>query len=166
MIKKIRKGFTLVELVVVIAVIAILAAVSIVSYMGITKKAKESNDHMMIDQINLSVASTSIPNRKATIHGMLEDLKENAGFGVEKIKPELEGTEFVYSYSMNKFAYWKNNDVVYPEDVKNNPSARGTDLWFFVDLDSNGVLAKGHSYYLKSSQSKEVTTDGDRKSVV
>ena len=160
MIRKLKKGFTLVELVVVIAVIAILAAVSIVSYMGITKKAKESNDHMMIDQINLSVASTSIPNRKATVHEMLEDLKENAGFGVEKIKPELEGTEFVYSYSMNKFAYWKNNDVVYPEDVKNNSSARGTDLWFFVDLDSNGVLAKGHSYYLKSSQSEEVMTDG------
>ena len=159
MIKKIRKGFTLVELVVVIAVIAILAAVSIVSYLSITKKAKESNDHMMIDQINLSVESTSIPNRKATVHEMLEDLNENAGFGVEKIKPELEGTEFVYSYSMNKFAYWKNNGVVYPQDVVDNSSARGLDLWFFTDADSTGILSDGHSHYLKSSQSKTIKTD-------
>lgn len=161
MIKKIRKGFTLIELVVVIAVIAILAAVSIVSYLSITKKAKESNDHMMIDQINLSVESTSIPNRKATVHEMLEDLKENAGFGVEKIKPELEGTEFVYSYSMNKFAYWKGDKVAYPKDVAESSSATGEDLWFFRDVQSGDNLDEGHSYYVKSAPADAtITVDG------
>jgi prepilin-type N-terminal cleavage/methylation domain-containing protein len=159
MIKKLRKGFTLVELVVVIAVIAILAAVSVVSYIGITKKAKESNDHSLIDQINLSVAASSSISKKATLHEVLEDLKEDSGFGVEKLKPELEGAEFVYSYSMNKFAYWKGNEVVYPQDVVDNANARGLDLWFFADVDSNGSLKDGHSHYIRSSQSKTIVTD-------
>ena len=42
MIKKVKKGFTLIELVVVIAVIAILSAVSVVAYVGITNSAKKS----------------------------------------------------------------------------------------------------------------------------
>ena len=42
MIKKVKKGFTLIELVVVIAVIAILSAVSVVAYVGITNSAKSS----------------------------------------------------------------------------------------------------------------------------
>ena len=42
MIKKVKKGFTLIELVVVIAVIAILSAVSVVAYVGITNNAKKS----------------------------------------------------------------------------------------------------------------------------
>ena len=159
MIRKLKKGFTLVELVVVIAVIAILAAVSVVSYLGITKKAQESNDHSLIDQVNLSVAAASTQGRKATLHEVLEDLKEDSGFGVEKLSPDLEGAQFVYSYSMNKFAYWKNNDVVYPQDVVDNSSARGLDLWFFTDADSTGNLSDGHSHYLRSSQSKTIKTD-------
>ena len=42
LIKKIKKGFTLVELVVVIAVIAILGAVSVGAYFGVTESAKAS----------------------------------------------------------------------------------------------------------------------------
>ena len=42
LLKKLNKGFTLVELVVVIAVIAILSAVSVAAYTGITAKANQS----------------------------------------------------------------------------------------------------------------------------
>ena len=40
--KKVKKGFTLVELVVVIAVIAVLAAVSVGAYFGVTDSANRS----------------------------------------------------------------------------------------------------------------------------
>lgn len=42
--KKSRKGFTIVELVIVIAVIAILAAVLIPTFSGLIRKAKISAD--------------------------------------------------------------------------------------------------------------------------
>ena len=40
--KKLKKAFTLVELVIVIAIIAILTSVSIVTYFGVTSSAKKS----------------------------------------------------------------------------------------------------------------------------
>ena len=40
--RHLKKGFTLIELVVVIAVIAVLSAISVVSYVSVTKKAKET----------------------------------------------------------------------------------------------------------------------------
>jgi prepilin-type N-terminal cleavage/methylation domain-containing protein len=157
--KKAKKGFTLIELVVVIAVIAILSAVSVVSYVAITNKAKESNDHSMLDQINTSVYAASLTSRKATLHEVLEDLKEDSGFGVDKLKPELKDTEFVYSYEKNMFGYWKTKDskVVYPEEMVNQ---KGVDLWFFTDLGADGKLNDGYSHYLKSSQATDITTKG------
>lgn len=49
--KKLKKGFTLVELVVVIAVIAILAAVSVGAYFGITDSANSSNATTSLKQV-------------------------------------------------------------------------------------------------------------------
>ena len=43
LLKKTKKGFTLVELLVVIAILAVLASVSVVGYLGFTTKARNSN---------------------------------------------------------------------------------------------------------------------------
>ena len=51
LIKKAKKGFTLIELVVVIAVIAILSAVSVVAYVGITNNAKKSAASQKASQV-------------------------------------------------------------------------------------------------------------------
>ena len=48
--KKVKKGFTLVELVVVIAVIAVLAAVSVGAYFGITESANHSKSEQEAKQ--------------------------------------------------------------------------------------------------------------------
>lgn len=40
--KKLKKAFTLVELVIVIAIIAILTSVSVVTYFGVTNSARKS----------------------------------------------------------------------------------------------------------------------------
>ena len=79
LLKKLNKGFTLVELVVVIAVIAILSAVSVAAYTGITAKANESvalqnakqryEEVLTIDSadgvIDLKEGSTAIANVSA-----------------------------------------------------------------------------------------------------
>ena len=54
-IKKLKKGFTLVELVVVIAVIAILAAVSVGAYFGVTESAKNSKADQEAKAIHTSI---------------------------------------------------------------------------------------------------------------
>ena len=49
--RKMKKGFTLVELVVVIAVIAILAAVSVGAFFGVTESAKASQQESEAKQL-------------------------------------------------------------------------------------------------------------------
>jgi prepilin-type N-terminal cleavage/methylation domain-containing protein len=135
MIRKIRKGFTLVELVIVIAVIAILSAVSIVTYISIVKKARESKDHMVIDQVNTALVNSQILEKKLTVHEIVERFEAEEGYDVRTMKPELEGTEYVYSYEKGMFGYWKKSEskVVYPKELEEIDFTDSNDLWFFDD---------------------------------
>lgn len=49
--KKLKKGFTLVELVVVIAIIAILSAASVATYFGVTTSARKSTSKSNAQQV-------------------------------------------------------------------------------------------------------------------
>ena len=60
LLKKARKGFTLVELVVVIAIIAILSAASVATYFGVTESARKSNVGSTASQIGQLVYLASI----------------------------------------------------------------------------------------------------------
>ena len=163
MIRKLKKGFTLVELVVVIAVVAILSAVAIVSFATITKKAQESNDHMVIDQVNEVLVTSKILDEKPTVHEILDSLDMGKGFDIRVMDPELEGARYVYSYKDNKFGYWKNNQVVYPKELEGR--TKDVDLWFFEDaVGSAGKVTfnDGASHYLNSVSegTTKVDTDG------
>ena len=71
--RKIRKGFTLVELVVVIAVIAILAGVSVGAYFGITESAKASKLEQEAKQLYKTiqlVGSSNSDNHQLKIDGL------------------------------------------------------------------------------------------------
>ena len=58
--KKMKKGFTLVELVVVIAVIAILAAVSVGAYFGVTESANRSKLEQEGKQVHTAIQTISL----------------------------------------------------------------------------------------------------------
>ena len=60
--KKIKKAFTLVELLVVIAILAILATVSIVGYNSFTNKAKISVDQQAVAQMNTVLQADEVLN--------------------------------------------------------------------------------------------------------
>lgn len=60
LLKKAKKGFTLVELVVVIAIIAILSAASVATYFGVTESARKSNVGSTASQIGQLVYLASI----------------------------------------------------------------------------------------------------------
>ncbi len=59
---KLKKAFTLIELVVVIAVIAILAGVSVAAYFGVTESAKKSNLETKEEQINTLFTTYQLEN--------------------------------------------------------------------------------------------------------
>ena len=76
--KRLRKAFTLVELVVVIAIIAILSTVSVVTYFGITNSAKKSVDDTLIAELNKCLQLDETINGKPnTPSEALEVVEEN-----------------------------------------------------------------------------------------
>ena len=85
--KRIKKGFTLVELVVVIAVIAILSAVSVGAYFGITSSAKDSKLNTeaktMYTHIVLVSSSSSLDKIDLTDKGLYIEGSDIATFKEE-----------------------------------------------------------------------------------
>lgn len=66
--KKMKKGFTLVELVVVIAVIAILAAVSVGAYFGVTESANNSRLEQESKQVYTAIQTVALaPNDHSSL---------------------------------------------------------------------------------------------------
>lgn len=78
--KQVKKGFTIVELVIVIAVIAILAAVLIPTFSSLIQKARLSADTQAVREMNVALASDE------KLHGKPEDVEgamqvlANAGY--------------------------------------------------------------------------------------
>src|SRR5574344_1443979 len=58
--KKMKKGFTLVELIVVIAIIAILAAVSVAGYFGFINQAKVSTANQEATQVKTILVAQTV----------------------------------------------------------------------------------------------------------
>ena len=92
MIKKVKKGFTLIELVVVIAVIAILSAVSVVAYVGITNSAKKSTAQQEADHIAFEVRAAA----QTSADGYKEQYDVNYGTS----RSARESARYVISYSV------------------------------------------------------------------
>lgn len=143
--KKIRKGFTLIELVVVIAVIAILSAVSIVSYVSITNKAKQSNDQQKVDQVNLSLASLEVSGKPKTMYEAVKAVEDD-GFKPENFKAEAKNYRFAYAMEENRFVIVeKESKVVYPKDFTN--LTKSANLWLLENEE--GSFSDGFSRYFR-----------------
>ena len=153
--KKTRKAFTLVELLVVIAILAVLATVGIVGYTSFTKKAKESNDRSVIAQLNLALqANETTDGKPETMYEALR-VVESAGFVVENLTPDSDGYDYVYDMSTNRFALMNNTTVVAGPTDKDF-SEEGVNLWQFVA--PNGTLSNTRSNYLKNGWSGSLPT--------
>ena len=97
--KRSRKGFTLVELLVVIAIVAILATVAIIGYTSFTKKAEESNDRTLVAQLN-----TAITGQDGDIHEVAEALRAH-GFDIRKIKTIADEHQILWNETEKRFFY-------------------------------------------------------------
>ena len=101
--RSLKKGFTLVELVVVIAVIAILAAVSVGAYFGITATANLSAAKQHIKQMNDMLTYEYIMEgaHNKTFHEARRDVQRQ-GLDVTKLK-EFSSLKYGWDYESDQF---------------------------------------------------------------
>ena len=149
--KRLRKAFTLVELVVVIAIIAILSTVSVVTYFGITNSAKKSVDDQTITQWNqLLLLEEELGNKCETPSEAVEIIKEN-GWDVAKLTPTYEGNEILWDQEENRFLIL-DKDTVTNSRVRNAyESSRKGEYWRFLKDYSE---PKGYSVYITDPEFK------------
>lgn len=131
--KKLRKAFTITELVIVIAVIAILAAVLIPTFSAIIEKANMSSDQSAVRNMNLALASAEVDQEVETRSDALAILEE-AGMDAQNYRALAKDHVFVWVKSINRVLYVRTEDysVVYPEEYK-NMKYDGTEAWVTLE---------------------------------
>ena len=118
--KKTRKGFTIVELVIVIAVIAILSAVLIPTFSGIIKKANLSADQQAVRQMNTALQVASIDQDIDEIEDVRQILEE-AGFNAKSYNALTNKTRFVWVKNQGMVAHvdeTNGDKIIFPEELK------------------------------------------------
>jgi len=133
MIKKLKKGFTLVELIVVIAIIAILSTVAVIGFTRTVDKANVSNDTQLVRNLNERMQLYEAENgyKKPTTAHEAFVLTEDFGFIIEKLTPSSSGNDIVWDSTTNRFALIDATDhtkVVYSDPTK-DLSENSIDLW-------------------------------------
>ncbi|MBO4668043.1 MAG: type II secretion system protein [Bacilli bacterium] len=118
MLKAIKKGFTIVELVIVIAVIAILAGVLIPSFSSIMKKANLSADKQAVREMNMALAADeAIHGRPANIDTVMKVLA-NAGYNSDNWSCLTADYEVYWYEKDNRLVLYnaKTAQIEYPEN--------------------------------------------------
>ena len=150
--KAIKKGFTLVELVVVIAVIAILAATSVGVYFGMLESANRSADQQAVVQMNKILL---IEDTLGDVDNILDVHKafERNGLSTEHYTALAKDHTFYYDTDYNKILYVNNSGsnlvVEYPEEHKDQTwatrSAAGAQ-WYSLNLSIKETAPTGSNY--------------------
>ncbi len=131
--KKLKRAFTIVELVIVIAVIAILAAVLIPTFTSLIEKANESSDTVLAKNMNTILSTTDYEEDKSDrMTDTLYLLNEN-GYSLENMNPTADGNVFVWDSAANRIVYLdKEGTVIYSENKA------------YKDVDSMVANAEGY----------------------
>ena len=158
--KKIKKAFTLVELLVVIAILAILATVSIVGYNSFTKKAKVSNDTVLVKQMNdVLIANSQTDDANPTMSKALEDVFDG-GYDLTKLTPTTTNYNIMWDRAKDQMVLADENlNIVYPEASK--VSDKTEDLFVVVKTakELENRTNAGYSVYLHDDYEGTTITD-------
>lgn len=143
--KKLRKGFTIVELVIVIAVIGILTAVLVPTFTSLINKANMTADASTAKTLNTYLAADEVNGQPATMTDVVEVLDEH-GYRLEKLKLRDNANTLLWDEVHNRFAVVRGSEVVYQEGELTNKAYK---LWKIVDNDEDVELDnQEYSMYL------------------
>lgn len=105
MARKLKRAFTVVELVIIIAVVAILAAVLIPTFANLIDKAKESSDMQTVKNLNtLLITEETGSGEKPDSMAEVLAIAEAGGYKVENLTPTSDGNYIVWEKGSNRFA--------------------------------------------------------------
>lgn len=142
--KKIKKAFTLVELLVVIAILAILATVSVVGYTQFTKRAQQSNDMSLTTQINTVLQADEVTGKPKTMTEAINVMTE-AGANIAELTPTTEGYSYVWNSATNRVILLDEAmKVVAPEDATIGNEA---DCYAIIKSEADLTKWAGYSLY-------------------
>lgn len=101
--RKLRKGFTIVELVIVIAVIAVLTAVLVPTFISLSKKSKESVDKSLVHNLNVALKADVAEGKEkpVTMQDAVDALKRQGYYLPQLVTKSDE--DLVYSIEKNEF---------------------------------------------------------------
>ena len=146
MIKKLKKAFTITELVIVIAVIAILAAVLIPTFTTLIDRANRSSDESAVYNMNL-ILSTADTEKPDSVSEALK-LLEEAGMDAKEYKALVKGNAFYYNLEKNRVIYLEvaTNTILYPQEYVN-----------MSETEINEMFANGLWYNLEGRMAGDET---------
>lgn len=153
--KKLKKAFTIVELVIVIAVIAILAAVLIPTFTSIIRKANEASDTALAKNMNTVLSTAEAGGDAPADMEEVTYLMEQNGFKLENLNPTADGNVFVWNKATNRITYInRDKEVVYSGDNLPSGSAftASGDYWLTVKTAGDIKAWSGLSYYFADKQ--------------
>lgn len=149
---KLKKAFTLIELVVVIAVIAILAGVSVAAYFGVTESAKKSNVESLTKQVKDLYTLYRV--EKPYVNDSYNSLLDYGREFIDEYLP-IQGIDknyvnFTYLNKVDSNGLNKTNDLVslFTDDnqTNNNSDDNNKDLIFFItDKYTSYFIVDGES---------------------
>ena len=160
-IKRQKKGFTIVELVIVIAVIGVLAAVLIPTFAGLVRKANVAADTALVKDLNTALTiDKGLNGKHATMYDALEATKES-GLDVSKLNAKIAKNEIMWDSANDVFCYLDDGEIKYVPDTELEVKAKNVKAYqYFVirDVDSADDISGEYSTYLRSSTLTEIET--------
>lgn len=162
--KKLKRAFTITELVIVIAVVAILAAVLIPTFANIINRADESADTQVAREMNTALSIGSAEGNPDSMEEVLDILLTEGGFDMAKVNPSSEGYLYAWEKASNQILLLnEKGEVVY-----SNRAYDTADWELYVPVGNNtaatalNVFSGAANVYV----SQDLTFDFDLKNTV
>ena len=156
-----KRGFTIMELVIVIAVIAVLAAVLIPTFANLTERANESADLQTVENLNtiLRADETIDGEKPATMQEALEHAL-SGGYNVSALTPTSDGNSILWNQEDNRFvlADSETGEIIAKDDITTDTTATGYKYWAVVGDRDDLAVAEANSFS-RYYTSADVITD-------